>query len=566
MLEKRRILSAFAARGARVRRRLLVRLSDESGIALVMALGIMLVLTIGLTTTIYLTSSSQRHAHHSNAGQKAYALAEAGLNNAVAVLNAHYPSTTTYPGDTPPGTFLPQRTTPYSEGTATWKGELRFVNGAGWTWEWLITSTGAVKNPTGPGTADVTRTVQTEVPVVTVPTQPVGTDGTLNWIYAGDSARFFNSVTIASPVYTWHNLNLENGAAISGVPGIPGVVQKLAVGGDPVAGGNLTMEQKADTVGEDQPLAAVHIQGLCASKWVSPALHACIWGDTPAPMPEPPGWDTDHVWGAVQDNTVPPDLIIKPELTSTQMTFWYQNANLGPNIPCNGSPVPGQPVFDTGDNTINNSATPTAAFNLTPSTGDYTCQNIVGGQKIGELSWNHTSMVLKVTGTVFIDGSATVDSAGYPGNPVFTYDGQGTIVLSGTFAMKNAKMCAIVSGSDCDTVATHWDPNARALVIVAAGDGGASGVQSQGNVVPAGAGIDLKGSSFQGALVADKNINVETTSNMQGPMVSVYHRVDSGQTGTLTFPAVHFAPSGGGGITQPLPTAILLSPQNYSGG
>src|SRR5262245_54575987 len=84
----------------------LERLRDESGIALIMAIGIMLVLTIALSTTIYVTSSSARHASSSNAGQKAYALAEAGLNNALAVLNTHYPSTTPYPGDTAPGTFL----------------------------------------------------------------------------------------------------------------------------------------------------------------------------------------------------------------------------------------------------------------------------------------------------------------------------------------------------------------------------------------------------------------------------------------------------------------------------
>jgi hypothetical protein len=541
--------------------RALARLRDERGIALIMAIGIMFVLTIALTTTMFFTSASARHASHSNAGQKAYALAEAGVNNALAVLNTHYPSTSAYPGDTPPGTFLPTATTTYSEGTATWGGTLQFVNGAGWTWEWLVTSTGTVKNPTGPGAADVTRTVRAHIPVVIPPDQPVGTDGTLNWIYAGDNARFTNSVSIASPVYTWHSLSLENGAAISGIPGISGVVQKLAVGGDPdpvTGGGNLTMEQNADTVGADAPLAAVHINGLCASKKVSATLHTCIWGGTANP--------NDQVWGTVHDNTVPPDLIVKPELTSTQMTFWYQNANLGPNIPCNGAAAPRQPVFDTGDNTINNSATPTTPFNLTPSTGDYTCRNVVGGQTIGELSWNATSKVLTITGTIFIDGSATVDATGYTGNPVFTYSGQGTLVLSGTFGMKNSKICAVASGGDCNIAAGAWDPNVNALVVVANGDGGAGGAQSQSNLVQSGAGIQIKGSSFQGALIANKNVEVDTTSNEQGPMISVYHWVETGQTGTLTFPSIHFAPSGGGGITQPLPTAQLLSPQNIEGG
>gem|GEM_PF-2385373 len=551
-------------------------LREERGIALIMALGILFVLSISLGTVLYVTSASARHAEHSNAGQKAYALAEAGLDNALAVLNTKYPSTTTYPGDTPPGTFLPTRVTTYNEGKVTWSGTLQFNPITSWRWEWAITSIGEVANPTGPGAANVTRTIKAKVPVVMPPEQPVGSDGTLNWIYAGDSARFTNSVSIASPVYTWHHLSLENGAHISGHPGISGVVQKLAVGGDPVAGGNLTMEQKADTVGEDTPLAAVHINGLCASKTVGPTLHACIWGDTANPH--------DQVWGTVQNNVVPPDLVIKPELTCcapvggaidpaptatepvSDMGFWYQNAELGPYIPCNGPAAPRQPVFDTGDNTINNSATPSTPFNLTPSTGDYSCKNVVGGQTLGELSWNATTKKLSLKGTMFIDGSATVDSVGYSGNPVFEYDGQGTLILSGTFAVKNAKICAVVKSNDCDVAEGAWDPNNEAFIVVADGDGGFSAVQSQGNIVDAGNGIQLKGSSFQGALIANKDIEVETTSDEQGPMISVYNWVESGQTGTLTFPAVHFAPSGGGGITQPLPTAQLLAPQHIAAG
>jgi hypothetical protein len=191
---------------------------------------------------------------------------------------------------------------------------------------------------------------------------------------------------------------------------------------------------------------------------------------------------------------------------------------------------------------------------------------VVDGQTLGELSWDATAKVLTIKGTIYIDGSATVDSAGYPGNPVFTYNGQGTIILSGTFAVKNAKICAAVSGGNCDFSAGAWDPNVKALIVVADGDGGFGGAQSQSNVVDAGNGVQIKGSSYQGALIANKDIDVETTSDEQGPMVSVYHWVESGQTGVLTFPAVHFAPSGGGGITQPLPTAQLLSPQNIAAG
>ena len=51
-----------------VRERLALR--DESGIALIMALGIMFVLTIALGTVIYVTSASARHASTATQGRR----------------------------------------------------------------------------------------------------------------------------------------------------------------------------------------------------------------------------------------------------------------------------------------------------------------------------------------------------------------------------------------------------------------------------------------------------------------------------------------------------------------
>src|SRR4051812_25731350 len=66
-------------------------LRGEEGVALVLAIVSMLVLTITLAAVIFLTAAGARDAQRTNAGQKAYALAESGLNNALAVLNANYP-------------------------------------------------------------------------------------------------------------------------------------------------------------------------------------------------------------------------------------------------------------------------------------------------------------------------------------------------------------------------------------------------------------------------------------------------------------------------------------------
>src|SRR4051794_32449773 len=126
------------------------RLRDESGIALVMALGIMLALTIALTGVVAFSSASGRDAHRTNAGQKAYALAEAGVSNALSVLYANYPSPPGSPdpgcpAGCPPGTpLLPSRTTAYDGGSCaapvnncvTWSGT--FVGPLATTspWRW----------------------------------------------------------------------------------------------------------------------------------------------------------------------------------------------------------------------------------------------------------------------------------------------------------------------------------------------------------------------------------------------------------------------------------------------
>ena len=78
-------------------------------------------------------------------------------------------------------------------------------------------------------------------------------------------------------------------------------------------------------------------------------------------------------------------------------------------------------------------------------------------------------------------------------------------------------------------------------------------------------GIALVSSSFQGALIANKDVIANTTSRHQGSMVSVYNGVVSGQTGTLTFPSPNFAPAGTGGVTQELPAGKLLPPLDFGG-
>jgi hypothetical protein len=144
---------------------------------------------------------------------------------------------------------------------------------------------------------------------------------------------------------------------------------------------------------------------------------------------------------------------------TSSLGFLVRERGAGAEPPRDAATTTGTPpTFDTGDATINDSATPLTPFNLTPFNQSYTCPVAAGSKLLGELSWNAATKVLTVDGTIFIDGSATIDKTGYSGTPVFRYAGEGTIYLSGTFAMKNAIMCAVAGPSDCNTSLGVWDP------------------------------------------------------------------------------------------------------------
>jgi hypothetical protein len=548
-------------------------LREEEGVALVLAIVSMLVLTITLTAVLFMTAAGARDAHRTNAGQRAYSLAESGVNNALAVLEANYPGTAGYPGD---ASLLPARMTTYPTGSVTWSGTLdNSPPGVGWADQWNIVSTATVPNPTGPGTAPVTRTVRAVVPVIKPPVTPIGQNNPLNFIY-GNAVNFLQSVIVASPVYAVNDLRLQNSSTISEwIGNVPGHPNKVAVGG------NFYEEQNANRAGHvngsgspANDLGEMYVQGQCSTKANTETLHACAWGDT------------DQIWATTHGNTIPPDFLdFVPKLTCcspytyhpslapfeaarSSMGEAYRTADLGPLAPCTSGSLPTS-VFPRGLDTasgadldLNNSATPagTAAINLTPSGVAYSCRS-----RAGELSWNGTNK-LTVRGTVFLDGSATITS---PASAQAKNVGQGTLVLTGTFMMKNALMCVKTTGSGngthCDTATGAWDPNVGALVILADGDGGYDTTQNQGNNVIAGQGINIKSSDFQGGLIANKDIGVDTTSQMQGPLLSVYHTVDAGQSNVLTFPPILFAPSGES-ILGPPPIPKLLPPRNFGGG
>jgi Tfp pilus assembly protein PilX len=471
------------------------RLRREEGVALVVALGATIVLgALGSSVFLFSTSNGQA-ARLDSAEVSAHSVAEAGIQQALSVLNL--PSNNALNPTLVPACATGNDcvTVQLSTGYAKWGGTLT-VPATGNPY-WLVTSTGYVTNPDSQSPA--TSTIKVQVGVVQTLTHPLNNPA-WNYIYATHPVTpgvcdetIQQSVTVMSPLYVNGNLCLQNTASIGAGP--------LDVQG------SLTMFQKQNGVGApNAKISDAHIGGGC--QWWNKGYH------NPCQGPQ------DNVYATVLDSSFVP--IPPPQVF---WDTWYLNASPGPYFPCLNPSGP-VPVFDndavqppSAAYRNNSVATP---FNLTPSVS-YTCKTAGG-----ELSWDATKNVLTVNGTVFIDGSAYIQNGA-----VNTYKGMGTIYLSGTFLEKNSKLCATVNAQKTDCDPTHWDPNHTMLGIVANGQGGIVNPNDSEQFVS---------STFEGAVYATHDIDTDTTSVVEGPMLG--NAINLGQSVNTSFPKITILPEG----------------------
>jgi len=449
-------------------------------------------------------------------------LALAGINDAAALLslpskNALNPNVFCITGQTPPCS----QTVELGGGSVTFSG---LLTGSTWT----ITSTARLPNKNGLNTGDLVKTMTAQIPVIATLTQPLNNPA-WNYIYATHpptagvcDMTIQQSVVVASPLFVSGNLCLQNTATIMSGP--------LDVRG------SLTLSQMQNTVGTAlTKISDAHIAGGC--KYKTNPFHLPCQGGL-----------ADNVWANVLDTTPSP---ITPPIV--YWDNWYLNASPGPYYPCTSSS--GTPP--TFDNVV---ALPTAAdavklgfrndsagtFNLTPGTS-YTCQTAGG-----ELSWNAATKTLTVHGTIFIDGSVYVNNGA-----VNTYTGQATLYVSGSVLMKNSTLCAQqnIARTGCDTV--NWNPNEQLFCIVSNGNGSLA----QDSQVSVGDGVQLVSAYFQGAVFATNDVEIDTTSAIDGPIVG--NNVKLGQSVTTSFPTITTVPAGM--PSNPTVYAQPLPPANYSG-
>jgi len=426
-------------------RGLRARLAGEAGIALPFALVTVLATGTLASSAIAYSSWNYGSAKRSDADLQALALAEAGLN---------YAYSTLYNSGTPTmDSAVPSRTVTMDAGDATYYGTL-----TGNTWK--LVGIGTVRNPTGPGSAPVIRTVSGRASLGSA-RRGTANNAVWNYVYVDDptaTTTLGNSVDVNIPLYVRGNLIIQNTAQVSGYA--------LQVGG--------TVEFRNDgTVGTaEAPIHEAHIGGGCRIGNVGPYTTPCT-ADT-------------RVHAAISDGT--PTEFVKPE---ADFAGWYYNAEPGPRRACTAGSFPGG--FD--NDAVPNNSLP--AVNLTPST-PYDCRvHDASGNLVGRLTWapgsGGTPGTLTMAGTIYFDGP--VEFRQY-NNAV--YEGRATIYAAGDITFANQSSLCGVAG--CDAA---WDPQQNLLAFVS---GGNVRVGQQSN--------------FQGAIYATLDYSEQNNSTFWGPIIA----------------------------------------------
>jgi type II secretory pathway pseudopilin PulG len=533
------------------------RFAAQDGFALVLALAILVVFGIATTSVIEFTVLNQHASRHSNAETSALSLAVAGIDNAVSQLQkAAETCGTSCVTNAAWAPFTTGTTVGYENGgSVTYTGTLSPGTVLSSTRLWHLTSTGKVRNPLRSGQY-VTKKVQADVQLAANFQQTVTTDS-WQYIYSkrtgtpgGCDESVYNNTNVQSSMYVAGNLCLNTPSSIIGPQSGSDPPVKLIVKGTV----NLDVNTNVGT--SAKPLSAVHIAGGCKNAGVLDlAPPAMAWPLCRSPYDKVYNSDTS-VYNPnpnKQSDTATPTV----SAPTADFVDWYLEASPGPLNPCQvttGTP----PTFDT--DLVNNYATGGSILTvvtLTPVSA-YDCWT-----DRGELAWLPANTdpaatfpkgspglltrqaygQLYFTGTAYIDGSAVVDAS-----PV-QFRGNGALYVSGTFLVKNAIFCAMLASNlkSCDTNGWEAAPNPDIFVAVANGNGSAGGAQGQ---VAAGDSVEYKSAAGQGALYATNAVEIDTTSQFQGPMIAQTEVIS--QTGGSPFPIFLNVPFGtpGNGITS----------------
>jgi hypothetical protein len=571
--------------------------------ALVMAIGITTVLGIVGTTALAYSTSDAQQSNQSRSRQSAFSLAESGINNLMSILNL--PTNNALDPET-----LPKCTTnekKYTDPTASRTSTSTWLHGtfAGGSVDycgtlvrsnalWYVTSIGSAQNPNR-ASGTVTRTLEATVTVTPSLTQPLN-NPVWDYLYAGHtgstcdqtlsnnisgSSRMYvagnlcmspNVVLTQSQVIVGGNMDISNNAAVGASTNTSTRVETYVGGNCRYGGGSWTAcsgNQDANHIysklSDGTTVGVNHTAPVIAP----PVADFASWYENAIPGPSqtcttssgsPPTFDTNY---PSRDNSVTSAVDLTPS------SSYFCRVGPGASTTLANAMTAGQTTLTVASAT----GFPTSAFTLRVDdeymavtagfgTTTWTVTRGINGSTAaahvtaqtaewktpasGEIAWNATTKTLTVSGTIFIDGSAKISNGA-----VNTYNGYGTLYLSGTFRVTGS-LCAAVSGSDCNFAG--WNPDADLLMIVANGSGGQ---------VNGGDSIQVDNNySWQGGLYGTNAVEFGNNVSVDGPIVGSQILLSNNLT-TNAFPNISVVPVGMPSnqnvYAQPNP------PQNFSG-
>jgi Tfp pilus assembly protein PilX len=472
----------------------------EDGVALVLAVLVLAIVSMIAVSAIMYTSSSQQNAYSNKARHNAYSLAQAALSNATAQLTAQYYDSSGKPSNqqyaAPSGWLasgsqqspsssssctIGSTTTTCMHWTATpnTTGPFTGIQKAAWT----LTGQGSVPNPSGSGA--IVQTVSEVIPVTAPPMQVPAPD-LYKGIYSGKGPTpgvcdltTGQGVVWVSPVIVKGNLCIQqqSGVASPGTLNVGGFLQNVQGG----AAGT-----------SSAPLPSINVAGACNGTMAS----------TP---PCSPAWDSVHNYYA-----------------DTSQNIYASALSNAPTFPSpppsvDWSSVAADSGFVLSDPTgasdtwacTNGKSLRAATFDLTAG-APYTCT----APGNGKLAWDGTT--LTINGGIYISGNLITQN-----NANVVYSGLGAIYVGGTITFgNNTAICVGSTGSHSCPSGYNWDATQDLIFLL-----------SQGGI----AGANL---ALEGGLYSDNNINFSSgQTQINGPIVT-QQELMPGQQASSGFPNI----------------------------
>jgi Tfp pilus assembly protein PilX len=496
---------------------------EESGIALVLALAISVALSLMVFSMTQYVTSNQRNAKTSSSDNLARNYAEAAIDTAYSRINyantqasisaglspakpsllgcgtgtsgasdcsSLSPLCVAFTGSCPTsGTYSPTAGTAsvygFFTGTAppansTFSGVPEAAS------TWILVATGYTLNASGQLDAKTLRG-----------TVYIGPGG------AGAVASVWNHIFMTAPLvpnvcqanFAGNNMILDTPLYVIGNMCLSGqnTVMKEKTGGQSIdlqVGGKLSLSGSGTSVGDwttnpVTPITSGAVVGGCTNGDVTTATTTCN--------------STNYHYSVKNTGVFIPQS--DPERSDTQVASDYNTFDPGPKHPCaNGTMAT---AFDSSPNGASEPDGNSASFELAPTSSDYTCVS-QSGASTGQLSWNHTTGVLTINGSIFFDGNLTISSN-------ITYVGTAVIEVAGTISFLGNNMSVCAQNTNC--IFTNWQGSSghNDMLMLASVKKNASPAIS----------FSANAQTFQGSLFTQPSSNITFVKNgdqTQGPM------------------------------------------------